>query len=532
MPCSGSRQSRGAQPERERGRPVHIVDHLLHAILHSIDTSNAAIASRYHDIAYDALPHPATHPARMASVAVVVGHVAPRVESCRVLEVGCNDGSNLIPMAVSLPHAQFVGCDLSLRAIEEGRRTISALGLANIGLVEADLAALAPEHRNFDFIIAHGVYSWVPSPVRDALFALAAERLADGGVLYVSFNVLPGCRVRQAAWDILHHHVDRIGDARARLDAARQLARVIGAGGAASLESDQAVRTELLAIAERSDSELCHDDLALPNEPVLFHSFAEHAARHGLRYLAEAELPSMDLAGISSEAQAFLWTLDPLAREQYLDFVRLRRFRQSLLVRRDSSADTRTSSQRLSGMHVSATFELARVAAAGGIHKLARKLDPAGGGGGPVRKLLDELVARQPETLEIASLHRRVELGSLVRPIEEVLRDAGYAGIVELHAQPAAVTIDPPERPFASPLARLQARTSDRVTTLLHVPVRIADANALTLLPLVDGTRDRAALAAGVPSSVERSRAAEFVDYALKKYARLGLLMAGTPAAD
>jgi len=503
--------------------------------MRSIDTSNIALASRYEEIPYDALPHPATHPARLASVATFVGHPAPRVDCCSVLEVGCNDGSNLIPMAVSLPESRFVGCDLSPRAIEEGRRTIDALGLTNIVLLEADLAALAPEHGEFDFIIAHGVYSWVPAQVRDALFALAAQRLADHGILYVSFNVLPGCRVRQAAWDVLHHHVDRIDDARTRLAAARQLARLIADGGSASLESDQAVRTELGAIAQRSDSELCHDDLAVPNEPVLFHSFAEHAGRHGLRYLAEAELHTMDvMTGISSEAQAFLSTLDPLAREQYLDFVRLRRFRQSLLVRHDSPADTRTSSQRLRGMHLSATFELVRAGAAGGIHKLARKLDPAAGGGGPVRKLLDELVTRQPATLEIASLHSRFDLGSLSRPIEDLLRDAALSGIVELHGQPAALAIEPPERPVASPLARLQARTSTRVTTLLHVPVIIADTNALKLLPLVDGTRDRAALAAAVPRlaiEIEPSRAADFVDYALKKFARLGLLMAAASVA-
>jgi SAM-dependent methyltransferase len=266
-------------------------------MLHSIDTSNIALVHRYDEIPYDALPHRATHPSRLASVATFVGHLAPRAESCSLLEVGCNDGANLIPMAVSLPGARFVGCDLSPRAIEQGRRTISALGLTNIVLVEADLATLASEHGEFDFIVAHGVYSWVPAPVRDALFALAAERLAPDGILYVSFNVLPGCRVRQAAWDILHHHVDHIESAKARLDAARQLARLIADGGAATLESDQAVRAELRAIAQRSDSELCHDDLAVPNEPVLFHSFAEHAERHDLRYLAEAELPHDGLHG-------------------------------------------------------------------------------------------------------------------------------------------------------------------------------------------------------------------------------------------
>jgi SAM-dependent methyltransferase len=308
----------------------------------NLDTSNAALASRYDEISYEALPHAATHPGRLAAVATFVGHVAPNVERCSVLEIGCNDGSNLISMAVSLPAAHFVGCDLSLRALDAGRSTIAALGLTNVTLFDGDLASLAPAHGEFDFIVAHGVYSWVPPHVRDALFAVAAERLARNGILYVSFNVLPGCRARQAAWDALHHHVDGIEGARARLDAARQLARLIAHGGPATCESDQALRAEFRAIAQHSDSELCHDDLAVPNEPVLFHSFVQHAARHGLRYLAEAEFFTMSAAGVSDDVKAYLSTLDLLAREQYLDFVRLRRFRQSLLVRDDAPADVTT----------------------------------------------------------------------------------------------------------------------------------------------------------------------------------------------
>ena len=503
-------------------------------MLPSTDPSNVALVSRYDEVAYDAQPHPATHPARLATVATFVGHLAPRVERCHVLEVGCNDGSNLIPMAVSLPAARFIGCDLSPRAIEAGRRTISALGLTNITLVEGDLASLAPTHAEFDFIVAHGVYSWVPPPVRDALLALAAERLAREGILYVSFNVLPGCRVRQAAWDVLHHHVDHIESARARLDAARQLARLLDDGGTAALESDQALRAEFRAIAQHSDSELCHDDLAVPNEPFLFHAFAQHAARHGLRYLADAEFHTTSLTGISSQAQAYLSTLDPLAREQYLDFVRLRRYRQALLVRDGAPTDPMTQADRVRNMHVSATRELTNAAAAGGVHKLARRLDPAAGGGGPVRKLLDVLVASQPATVEIASLGGQLDPGSLARPLEAVLTDAYGWGIVDLHVRPHALTIRPSDRPVASPLARLQARTGDVVTTLLHMPFSLADANALRLLPLVDGTRDRAALAAAVTQvtvNIEASRAADFVNYALEKFARLGLLMADPPAA-
>lgn len=501
----------------------------------AIDTSNAALAHRYDEISYEAHPHAATHPDRLATVATFVGHVAPQVQQCSVLEVGCNDGSNLIPMAVSLPAARFVGCDLSPRALDAARRTVSALGLANVTLVEGDLAAIPPAHGAFDFIVAHGVYSWVPAPVRDALFALASERLAPNGIMYVSYNVLPGCRIRQAAWDVLHHHVDRIESARGRLDAARQLARLIADGGAATFESDQALRAEFSAIAQHSDSELCHDDLAVPNDPVLFHSFAQHAARHGLRYLAEADFCTMSDTGVSANARTYLSSLDPLAREQYLDFVRLRRFRQSLVVRDDAPTATTQQSHRLRTMFVSAAPELARAAAAGGVHKLARKLEPAAGGGGSVRRLLDTLAANQPAAYPIATLDAVFDLRSLSRPLENIVADAYVSGIVDLHIKPPVQTIVPPQRPVASPLARLQALDSDIVTTLLHVPVRIADANALRLLPLVDGTRDRAALAAAVKQiavNIDWSRAGDFVNFALDKFARLGLLMPDTHARE
>jgi hypothetical protein len=298
-------------------------------------------------------------------------------------------------------------------------------------------------------------------------------------------------------------------------------------------ESDQAVRAEFRAIAQHRDSEIAHDDLAVPNDPVLFHTFVQHAARHGLRYLTEAEVQAMSVEGISEEAKAHLSTLDPLASEQYLDFLRLRRFRQSLLVRAGAPADATEHSQRVRAMHVSASMTLTGAEATGGVHKLARKLDPAAGGGGAVRKLLDALVANQPAAYEIASLDDHLHLPPLSRPLEAILADAYMLGIVDLHVHPPALASRASDRPVASPLARLQARTRDDVTTLLHTQVRIADANALRLLPLVDGTRDRAALASAVRQialNIDPSRAQDFVNFALEKFARLGLLMADGPA--
>jgi hypothetical protein len=180
-------------------------------------------------------------------------------------------------------------------------------------------------------------------------------------------------------------------------------------------------------------------------------------------------------------------------------------------------------------MHVSANMTLAGAGATGGVHKLARRLDPAAGGGGAVRKLLDALVANQPATYEIASLADILQLGPLSRPLEAILTDAYLCGIVDLHVHPPAFTSRAPDRPVASALARLQARTGDSVTTLLHTHVRIADANALRLLPLIDGTRDRTALAAAakqIAVDIDPSHTEDFVNYALEKFARLGLLMA------
>jgi hypothetical protein len=96
--------------------------------------------------------------------------------------------------------------------------------------------------------------------VRDALFALAAGRLAPDGIVYVSFNVLPGCRIRQAAWDMhappRRPHRRRAGAARALRVSSRASSPEAGTGD--SRIGTRRVRAELRAIAERSDSELCH----------------------------------------------------------------------------------------------------------------------------------------------------------------------------------------------------------------------------------------------------------------------------------
>src|SRR4029453_4018891 len=139
--------------------------------------------------------------------------------------------------AAALPHARFVGCDLSGSAIADARRAARELGLSNVIFRQQDLSTLSDDPDAFDYIIAHGVYSWVPAAVRDALLALAAHRLSRNGVLFVRYNVPPVCPVREAAWQMLHYHVDRLADPRARIDAGWELARLLADPGVATPEA-------------------------------------------------------------------------------------------------------------------------------------------------------------------------------------------------------------------------------------------------------------------------------------------------------
>src|SRR5262249_49773642 len=121
---------------------------------------------------YDEMPYmhrafPQTHPDRLATLAKLFGLTPPDLETCRVLELGCASGDNLIPMAVTLPNAQFVGLDFSERQIDEGQGIVEALQLANIELRHADITHIDQSWGNFDYIICHGIYSWVPEAVRE-----------------------------------------------------------------------------------------------------------------------------------------------------------------------------------------------------------------------------------------------------------------------------------------------------------------------------------------------------------------------------
>ena len=161
----------------------------------------------YDEVLYPNAPFGQTHPDRLATLAILFGMDPAPINRCRVLELGCGDGENLIPMAFENPAAQFLGLDAAAMAIRAGKQEIATLGLANIRLEHMDIMDAGPELGTFDYVIAHGLYSWVPEPVRDKLLALAKAVLAPHGVAFVSYNALPGGRLRQMFRDMMLFHL-------------------------------------------------------------------------------------------------------------------------------------------------------------------------------------------------------------------------------------------------------------------------------------------------------------------------------------
>ncbi|HEV3386835.1 MAG TPA: class I SAM-dependent methyltransferase, partial [Gemmata sp.] len=189
------------------------------------DSNTRSTANSYDEVPYECHPYPQTHPSRLATIATLFGLSPPPVDNCRVLELGCAGGGNLIPMAEALPESSFVGVDLSLRQIGDGETIVRNLGLMNISLRHASIADVDESYGMFDYVICHGVFSWVPQSTQRKILDISAKCLTPNGVAYVSYNTYPGWHMRGMIRDMMRYHAlrfetpdHRVKQARALLD--------------------------------------------------------------------------------------------------------------------------------------------------------------------------------------------------------------------------------------------------------------------------------------------------------------------------
>ena len=479
------------------------------------DSLTSTLTSYYDAVPYESHPFPQTAVEHLEAIAYLFGLQAPPPASARVLELGCASGGNLIPFAARHPQASAMGLDLSKVQVEQGAGAILRAALANVELRVFDLAQVDASFGQFDYIVCHGVYSWVPGPVQDAILRICCENLAPDGVAYVSYNAYPGWKAREIVRDAMilrggprDTPEEKLSYARGMLEFLEQSAR-----------ADSVLKKtldETMPIVRRSSSDyLLHEFLEPCNAPCYFKEFVARAEARGLAYLGDAEPSSMFVQNYGDKVR------EPLLREcggsqvlmeQYLDFLVNRTFRQTLLVKQDRGGDIRfrLDPVRIRGLEYAGIFSPAdggaltldaREQACKALRNITVTLRL------PVHKALAEaLDARYPATASPEALIAAVvgatgEPRAAVEPlVMAMLEELLILGAVRIRRAPVQVAAEVSTRPVALPSVRtapgiaLSAGNSANACNQWHESIALT-ALERSLLPLLDGAHSHEALA-------------------------------------
>lgn len=455
-------------------------------------------AISYDEVPYDGGLIDGVHPNTFAAIGLLFGMSPAPVETCSVLEIGCASGGNLVPMAYGLPGANFVGIDPAGAQLKEAERRADQLGITNLRLFESDIRDFAAGGMRFDYIVCHGVFSWVGGSVREAIFDACKRLLNPQGIAYISYNTLPGFYGRAAVRDALRFHAshfpeteDRIGQARAFLQFLQQATGHFKDPDD-SLDTYRAlVAHESAMLAGAADSYLAHEHLSDENQAFYFHEFAAMLPGHSLQYLGDAQFHTMVPWNLPPPVAAEVERLcsTQVLSEQYRDFVVNRAFRRSLVCHAGVSLRREIDSSVFSRLRL----------------RLLRQRDADGGWsltrpGGEKAPLHDAGLVRLMDYLELAS-PRCLQFSELAAQLSphpadpdqlagSVMTLLGY-GAIELRVFAPNTSTDVPDRPVAFLPARLAALT-DRTgwtPTPFHSSVSFARLTT-ELLAHLDGSKD------------------------------------------
>ena len=293
----------------------------------------------YSELGYKSMPFPYTTPATLEAYAALVGISAPNPKTARVLELGATYGGNIISQALFNPDATFVGIELSQEQVEKGNEVIANAGLTNVSLVQSDIASIGSEIGTFDYIIAHGVYSWVDDGVKDALLRLIDEHLAEDGIAYISYNTYPGWHTMDEVRQLMmfsnrdktqFNHKEKVLHG-------KTIGSIVGSQ---ILKYDNLKERNskflgaLRSVMQKDEYYVGHDHLEPNNDPVYFYQFNDHLEAHNLAYLCDADLTLSMVRSFDADIADTLDKLafnDHVAQEQYLDFMLDTTFRKSII---------------------------------------------------------------------------------------------------------------------------------------------------------------------------------------------------------
>lgn len=299
----------------------------------------------YKELGYKSYPFPFTTPAYLEAYGTLVGLNTPAAKTARVLELGATYGGNIISQAVHNPEATFVGIELSQDQVEKGNKIISDAKLDNVSLIQGDIMNFDETLGTFDYIIAHGFYSWISDEMKDKLLDIISNHLADNGIAYVSYNTYPG-------WHTMEEVRQLMLFANRGHDELTHKEKVLRGKTVGSLVGSQILNYDnlkernskflgaLRSVMQKDDYYVGHDHLEPHNDPCYFYQFNDHLKAHNLAYVCDADLT---LSMVRTYDESIADKLEKLApnsqadQEQYLDFMLDTTFRKSIICKADAA---------------------------------------------------------------------------------------------------------------------------------------------------------------------------------------------------
>jgi hypothetical protein len=423
-----------------------------------------------------------------------------------VLELGCAGAGNLVPMAFNLPGSEFVGIDLSRRHVDEANTVIRRLGLSNIRVEHASILDVNARWGEFDYILCHGVFSWVATEVQDRIFEIARDRMTPAGLAYISYNTYPGWHLRECVRHMMRYHAGQFETASEQVEQARALLSFLASSTGKEGPYAELLHRELDRLSRATDSYLFHEHLETTNAPLYFHQFMERAERADLRFLSEASVSDMLTSRFPAAIAETLENIssDILHLEQYMDFVRNRQFRQTLLVHANLTPKRALTPEFLPGLLLSSAaqpetipIDLARDGPLTFWHGRQRADVTLPSTKAALLILRERWPAAVPMNELVPSALERA--GPFFGDVTQVEAERGMGsdlfgcvmhGLVNLH------TVSPPctavlyDRPRAHPLSARYAEQSRHVVNAHHDLIEL-DRLSQEVLLLCDGTHTR-----------------------------------------
>jgi methyltransferase-like protein len=463
--------------------------------------------SNYDVVDFPSLPFAASHPDRMATLGLLFGMQPADVEHCRVLEIGCGAGGNILPMAANLPGSEFVGIDISAAQIDDAQQVKQAVELPNLRFEAMDLADLDASFGTFDYLICHGVYSWTTDAARQKILAICRQCLTPTGIAYVNYNTYPGWHLQGMVRDMICYHANKFEEPQQRTTQARAIINFLEA----AMANDQSLygqllRNELQASRGYSDKFLFHALLNVVNHPCYLHEFVDRANQAGLQYLGDAEITLMWAAALSPELQATLRDIsqETVDFEQHLDFLRNTMSRRSLLCHADVEIDRTLRVASMEKLFIASNLRLdpntGTVGTATYRSPDGRSVSTPRPG---IQAALDHLWRSWPAPVSFEDLQAEVASRSPESTDwQNDLLNCVAAGLIELCQRLPACDRHVEEKPRVTRLARHQAVSGGPVADLRHYAKDLTTLDRVILASL-DGTHDATMLADVVRQRLE-----------------------------